>query len=90
MGRGKRKTQSPQKDLLGDWHREVMQRGSGFEVFVYYAALKKVTEALDKLISASMDDSGRPKAPERRVLMESRGCIPAGYSTSFPKKKREK
>ncbi len=43
-------------------------------------------EKLNKLVSACMDDTGKPKAPDRRELMQARACLPSQYTASLIKR----
>jgi hypothetical protein len=46
-------------------------------------SLDVMTRALDTLVGACMDENGKPKAPERRELMQARGYLPAKCRHAF-------
>lgn len=56
------------------------------EEFVLHKCLDIVTEALDKLVGACMNEQGKPQAPTYRELMEARGMLPKRCENSFPEK----
>jgi hypothetical protein len=39
-------------------------------------AVGKMTQELDRLVGACMDEAGRPRAPDRRALMRARSLLP--------------
>lgn len=52
-------------------------------------ALKVMSLALDNLVAACLDENGKPKAPDRKDLMQARSKLPAYCShTLAPKTKQ--
>jgi hypothetical protein len=56
------------------------------ELFVIEMALKVITRAMDELVGACLDESGKPKAPDMRALMKARGYLPPKCANAFPAK----
>jgi hypothetical protein len=56
------------------------------EELLLEAALKVMTDELDSLIGACLDESGKPKAPPMRDLMRARGMLPRRCKHAFPAK----
>lgn len=59
------------------------------EVRILSAGLRAMTVKMNQLIVDCMDEKGEPKAPSRKILMQSRACLPPSYSMSLTKKKED-
>ena len=46
------------------------------DAMVLEAAVQVVSKALNDLVSACMDEEGKPKAPDRKALMKARAMLP--------------
>lgn len=52
-------------------------------------SLKVMSLALDNLVAACLDENGKPKAPDRKALMQAQAKLPAYCShTLAPKPKQ--
>lgn len=51
-------------------------------------AIKAITCVLDDFISDCIDEHGNPKAPSRKMLMSTRGCLPAWCKNTLIKEKK--
>ena len=49
-------------------------------------ALKALSEVTDELIEQCVDSDGKPKAPDMRMIMKVRGCLPPYCIHAFGKK----
>ncbi|WEE79455.1 hypothetical protein LZ683_08880 [Comamonas testosteroni] len=49
--------------------------------------IKAMTMALDELTAACIDESGAPKAPDKKALMKARAMLPSWCSTSLTRPK---
>ncbi len=56
---------------------------------ILQAAVKVLTRTINDLCAASIDENGKPKAPERKELMKARAMLPAGYSQSLVKEQQK-
>lgn len=56
------------------------------EVKILELSIKVLTQRLNDLLTDSTDEKGQPKAPSRKVYMQSRACLPANYSMALTKK----
>lgn len=50
-------------------------------------ALQVMSTELDSLIAACMDESGNPKAPDRKALMRARSMLPPRFERALKKQK---
>lgn len=57
------------------------------EEFVLKQCLDVLTNTLDNLVGACMDEQGKPRAPSYRELMEARGMLPKRCENAFKEKK---
>lgn len=51
--------------------------------------VKKLTENFNELIKACVDESGKPKAPQMKDVMQARACLPKGYDMTLVKNKKK-
>lgn len=56
------------------------------DVRVLEEALRVMSRALDTLVGQCMDESGRPKAPNRGDLMRARAMLPPGCTHALSKR----
>ena len=47
--------------------------------------IQVMTKALDELASACIDETGAPKAPDKKALMKARAMLPAWCANSLTK-----
>lgn len=52
---------------------------------VVLATARVMTKALDELASACMEESGAPKAPDKKALMKARAMLPSWCANSLTK-----
>lgn len=53
------------------------------EIKILEIALNKMSLALDNVISECLDERGKPKTPDHRVIMKTRGLLPPYCTNSF-------
>ena len=49
-------------------------------------AIKKLSEAFDEFIGASLGQDGKPRAPDYRAIMKARGYLPPYCEHALAKK----
>lgn len=49
--------------------------------------IKVLTNSLDKLVGACLDDKGQPRTPSKEDILEARKMLPEGYQHTLTKKK---
>lgn len=59
------------------------------EVRILELAVKALTTQMNELLTDCTDEKGQPKAPSRKVYMQSRACLPAEYSMALTKAKEK-
>lgn len=70
--------------------KEMTAKADKNEVHILELAMKALTRQMNELLAACTDEKGQPKAPERQVYMQSRACLPEGYSMTLKVDKKEK